>query len=243
MLGAADALARAGGVGALEEDARLTALFLWTLQSALNGEGRDGAPAPDDDSDDDAETDDDGDDADDARPAKKKKDGGYALVFDVVRRFAQLLGIDLARWQGRIIAIEKGVVRLLPVRDRARQLFGREGTAALAQQIARAPAHTLQLSLFDPDPADAPPANAARPRRRSAPSDAPAERAATTLNRVHLAMLFQASGQAEALRALLKAEQERGPDFLRLANALSALYPPQSEEKRLLDAMLLAVPR
>ena len=28
-----------------------------------------------------------------------------------------------------------------------------------------------------------------------------------------------------------------------LANALSALYPKQSEEKRLLDAMLLAIPR
>jgi len=36
---------------------------------------------------------------------------------------------------------------------------------------------------------------------------------------------------------------ERGPDYLRLANALSALYPKASEEKRLLDAMLLAVPR
>jgi hypothetical protein len=35
----------------------------------------------------------------------------------------------------------------------------------------------------------------------------------------------------------------RGPDFLRLANALSARYPRESEEKRLLDAMLLAVPR
>jgi hypothetical protein len=42
---------------------------------------------------------------------------------------------------------------------------------------------------------------------------------------------------------LLKSEQERGPDFVRLANALSALYPKDSEEKRLLDAMLLAVPR
>ena len=29
----------------------------------------------------------------------------------------------------------------------------------------------------------------------------------------------------------------------RLANALSALYPKGCEEKRLLDAMLLAVPR
>jgi hypothetical protein len=41
----------------------------------------------------------------------------------------------------------------------------------------------------------------------------------------------------------LKAETERGPDFLRLANALSALYPKDSDEKRLLDAILLAVPR
>ena len=66
---------------------------------------------------------------------------------------------------------------------------------------------------------------------------------ATTLDRVHAAMLLQAGGRANALRALLKAEQDRSPDFLRLANALSALYPKESEEKRLLDAMLLAMPR
>lgn len=34
-----------------------------------------------------------------------------------------------------------------------------------------------------------------------------------------------------------------GLDFLRFANARSALYLRESEEKRLLDAMLLAVPR
>jgi hypothetical protein len=51
------------------------------------------------------------------------------------------------------------------------------------------------------------------------------------------------TAQANALRALLKAEVDRGPDFLRLANALSALYPKDGEEKQLLDAMLLAVPR
>ena len=66
---------------------------------------------------------------------------------------------------------------------------------------------------------------------------------ATTLDRVHAAMLLQASGRSQALRNLLRAEQERSPDFLRLANALTALYPRGSEEKRLLDAMLLAVPR
>jgi hypothetical protein len=56
-------------------------------------------------------------------------------------------------------------------------------------------------------------------------------------------MLLQKGGRANALRTLLKAEQDRSPDFLRLANALSALYPKNSEEKRLIDAMLLAVPR
>jgi hypothetical protein len=66
---------------------------------------------------------------------------------------------------------------------------------------------------------------------------------ATTLDRVHAAMLLQAAGRTNALRSLLKTEIDRSPDFLRLANALSALYPKTNEEKRLLDAMLLAVPK
>lgn len=65
----------------------------------------------------------------------------------------------------------------------------------------------------------------------------------TTLDRVHTAMLLQAGGETGSLRRLLEAEKARGPEFLRLANALSALYPQGSEEKRLLDAMLLAMPR
>ncbi len=47
---------------------------------------------------------------------------------------------------------------------------------------------------------------------------------------------------ADFLRSLIKAEQERGPDFLSLANALCALYPMGCEETRLLEAMLLVVP-
>ena len=66
---------------------------------------------------------------------------------------------------------------------------------------------------------------------------------AALLDLVHAAMLFQASGRSAVLRSLLQAEQERGSDSLRLANALTALYPSGSEEKRLLDGMLLAVPR
>jgi hypothetical protein len=67
------------------------------------------------------------------------------------------------------------------------------------------------------------------------------KREATTLDRLHAAMLLQKNGQTNALRALLQAESERGSDFMRLANALSVLYPRESEEKRLLDALLVNV--
>jgi superfamily II DNA or RNA helicase len=80
-------------------------------------------------------------------------------------------------------------------------------------------------------------------KKRSGAVEPGEMRAVTTLDRVHAAMLLLADSQTHALRALLKAEQERGPEFLRLANALSALYPKDGEEKRLLDAMIQAVPK
>jgi hypothetical protein len=43
-------------------------------------------------------------------------------------------------------------------------------------------------------------------------------------------MLLQASGRTNALRAMLEAEQKNSPDFLRLANTLSALYPIALEQ-------------
>lgn len=268
VLGTAEAKARNGAAlpdrqagGALEEDARLTALFLWTLQStnveaATNGNG--------------AEDGDDADDADDddEESGSRKSPKGYSLIYDVVRRFAQPLGIHLEDWNGRIIETKKGVVRLLSVSERAKQLFGEDGASAVADRIesdARA-ARSAQLMLFPeadlPAGRQGPPPKVRGRGRRGASAgrsgsggtvsdeslrtrrDPPAGRAgATTLDRVHAAMLLQASGRANALRTLLAAEKDRGPDFLRLSNALSALYPHDSEEKRLLDAMLLAVPR
>ena len=81
------------------------------------------------------------------------------------------------------------------------------------------------------------------PARALRDEDFATRQEATTLDRVHAAMLLQSAGRSNALRPFLKAETERGSKFLRLANALSALYPKESEEKRLLDAMILAVPR
>jgi hypothetical protein len=249
VLGTAEARARNGAAGAVEEDARLTALFLWTLQATDTEEAETG----DAEEEDEERADEDDDEGGQSRGTAK----GFTLVFDVVRRFAQPLGIDLPRWEGRVTETKKGIVRLLPVAERAKQLFGQAGAEAVAASLERQGAAgpvSVQGLLF-PEMEVPAGRRATAPKARGrggrgsgkdvAVSDESlaATREATTLDRVHAAMLLQAAGRANALRALVKAEQERGPDFLRLANALSALYPKASEEKRLLDAMLLAVPR
>jgi adenine-specific DNA methylase len=281
VLGTAEAQARNSTAGALEEDARLTALFLWTLQST-NGEspsprpsprgrggesegspkrrGREIVDSPEEERGGEFE------EEEEEEEAPKKRKQGYSLIFDVVRRFAQPLGIHLPEWEGRIIETEKGVVRLLSVKERAKQLFGEESVSVagirIEEQARRDPQMKFDFALgggVDPKikgrrfKSPQPPffkggksEDFAKRGKKGAFVQGRKEgikRETTTLDRVHAAMLLQASGQTNALRALLKAEQERGPDFLRLANALSALYPKQSEEKRLLDAMLLAIPR
>ena len=223
VLGAADANAEAPLEAALEEDARLTALFLWTLQSTEPPVADEEADEPDEEA------------------VRKVAAKGFSLPFDVVRRFSQPMGIDLDAWTGRVVAQAKGAVRLLPVAERAKALFGEDGAASAADWIESDANPSCQPSLFPEGERAAP----KRPRRKSILSeDAELQaQSATALDRLHAAMLLQASGHAGALRALIVAEQERGPAFLRLANALTALYPRGCQEKRLLDAMLLAVPR
>ena len=232
VLGTAEARARNGGAGALEEDARLTALFLWTLQSATESpSSRSDAVDADDDAD--------------AVDAPRRKGGsGYSLPYDMVRLFAQPLGIDLEAWESHIIRTEKGVVRLLPVKERAERLFGAGGADAIADEIESDASPSTQGRLIPEEP----PAGRGRARRRARQVDGEpivleTREDWTTLDRVHVGMLFQATGRSQALRDLIASERERSPDFLRLSNALSALYPRGSEEKRLLDAMLLAAPR
>ena len=157
VLGTAEAQARNGLAGALEEDARLTALFLWTLQgteaSKKNGKNEE----------------------DEERVAAAAAKG-FNLPFDVVRRFAQPMGIDLDVWTGRIIGQEKGVVRLLPVAERARDLFGKDGAGAAADWIESDPNASLQQTLFPelaaaPKPGNTPPRKEDPPRRRCRTSD------------------------------------------------------------------------
>ncbi len=239
VLGTAEAQARNGGAGALEEDARLTALFLWTLQATELKLGVDTAQVE-------AEGEEIEGDEDGETSVSNRQE--YTLIYDVARRFAQPLGIHLDKWEGRIIETEKGIVRLLPVGERATQLFGDADAATMARRIeADVKAQRNYAFAFMQDAGAAPEIKTGRknlkPKSASGTNVDDGPQQVTTLDRVHAAMLLQANGQSNGLRALLKEELQRGPDFIRLANALSALYPKESEEKRLLDAMLLAVPR
>jgi adenine-specific DNA methylase len=132
VLGTAEARARDGSAGALEEDARLTALFLWTLQATTQDAEQSGDESPHSKNEEE-----EAEDEEDETATSKKKKKGLTLPFDVVRRFAQPLGIHLEAWEGRCIETEKGIARLIPVLDRARQLFGEEGADAVGDRLEK----------------------------------------------------------------------------------------------------------
>ena len=225
VLGTAEAKAQNGAAGALEEDARLTALFLWTIQATPvdNGNGNGNTleedPHPDPLPEGEGNSD---DDEEDTSPKRKPK--GLSLIYDVVRRFAQPLGIHLEEWDGRIIETEKGVVHLIPVLDRAEQLFGEAGTSLTADRIEAQAKRNPQAAFDFMVPESAVPEIKGRGKRRPLTPSPPAplpkgegrrassppaplpevegslsHRGATTLDRVHAAMLLQSSGRTNAL--------------------------------------------
>lgn len=98
-----------------EEDARLTALWLWTLRAAANGEGRKETEPEELEGEDEGE-----------ETAGSKKLAGLALDYDTARKLAQALGAhleDLGR-PGGIVEVKKGVARLLSVSERRKALLG-----------------------------------------------------------------------------------------------------------------------
>ena len=106
----------------LEPDARLTAMWLWTL-GANAGESN-GKPSED-----------------------KVTATGYTLAFDVARKIAQGLGIHLEDSES-IVEVKGDAARLLPASERTRHLFGKdEATAASAR--GRKKKKGKQRSLFE----------------------------------------------------------------------------------------------
>jgi len=199
-----------------EEDARLTAMWLWTLGTG-NGKAAGGA---DDEAEQEADDEDSG--------GKKKAGSGYALEFDTARKIAQCLGAHLESLQS-VVAVEGETARLLPVTERTKALFGKDEGDAPAGRKKK----SKQLRLaFDEELEQAEAAGGWG--QKGAPKVGE-----TVLDRVHQTMILFAAGRSEAMRRFL-VEEGVGRDgrFWTLAQALSALYPAGSDERRWVDGVL-----
>jgi len=203
----------------LGEDARLTAMWLWTLA----------APGGDDVASDDGDDADTSDDDDDGAPTKKTKSAaGFTLEYDAARKIAQGLGCKLETLP-HLVEVKGDKARLLAVAERARHIFGKDAQNQIA---APKSARKKQLGLQFSDPQEEI-ANAGW-----GDLQAPAA-GITTLDRIHQAMLLFAAGRSEGLKRFLVddgAGQEQ--QFWKLAQAMSALYPSGTDEKRWVDGVL-----
>ncbi|HEX8109032.1 MAG TPA: DUF1156 domain-containing protein [Kofleriaceae bacterium] len=195
----------------LEADARLTAMWLWTLAGGVSAAAAN--EGDDEEALNEASNDEDGD-----------AQGRYLLEFDAARKIAQGLGARLEEL-GTLVAIEGPTARLLPVADRARHLLRRSDVAPVRGR--KGGARQAEMFAVEQDAA-------ARPE-----SDRLPEPGRTMLDRLHQAMLLFASGRADALRRfLVDTGVGQQAALWRLAQALAALYPSGSDEKRWVEGVL-----
>jgi adenine-specific DNA methylase len=217
-----------------EEDARMTALFLWTLQATkTNGNGKKKAEVTE-------ETDDETGEGEGEEKSKKAK-AGFSMPFDTFIRITRPMGIHYAALEGRIIEIEKGVVRLLPVKERTEQLLG-EAAQRPGIEISLEDVRQLELGILEKRREEA--TLPSKPKRgqkaKAIPGKAAEEANFTVLDRIHRAMLLFGLGRSTLLRQVLETEQREGKRFERLALALNALYPEGSDERRMLEGVQAA---
>ncbi|MGB3264567.1 MAG: DUF1156 domain-containing protein [Microcoleus sp.] len=214
-----------------EEDARLTAMWLWTLSSG-GGEtskmtvpqsggktGKMSVPQEEEDvSDDDEES-----------TGKKAKITGFGLEYDTARKIAQGLGANLENLTS-LVQVKGDKARLLPVSERSSYLFGKNAGQA---PVKRPKKQHKQLSLFDT------PENTADEVSEDWGDTNIENQGKTVLDRIHQTMILFAAGRSEALKRFL-VDDGVGSDkrFWTLAQSLSALYPTGTEEKRWVDGVL-----
>jgi hypothetical protein len=198
-----------------EEDARLTAMWLWTL-NAGNTDAANGDSSEEEEADDEPEG-----------GAKKAKPTGFVLEYDAARKIAQGLGAHLEDL-GSLVEVSGDKARLLLVGERARHLFGKdEGHVAPAKK-KKVPQLDLFKVLEDADGAETTFGETIVERQGK-----------TVLDRIHQSMILFAAGRSEALKRFLVEEGVgRDPRFWSLSQALSALYPTHTVEKRWIDGVL-----
>jgi len=200
---------------AFEEDARLTAMWLWTLNSGVSDPGNTEISV-DDVSDDDSDS-----------SVAKGHFTGFVLEYDAARKIAQGLGAHLEDMRS-LVEIKGDSARLLPVAERALALFGKDEGHTVPAKKTKAPQMDLFKALEETDHGEA-----------SFGEPAVARHGATVLDRIHQSMILFASGRSAALKRFL-VEEGVGEDgrFWSLAQALSALYPTATIEKRWIDGVL-----
>ena len=121
----------------LEPDARLTAMWLWTLgaSSSASGNGN-GHPDPEDE----------GEEEDTEDKTTPEKISGFLLEFDAARKIAQGLGIHLEKIPS-VVEVKGDKARLLPVAERTKYLFGKD-SAEPATTKKKPKKKDTQLTLF-----------------------------------------------------------------------------------------------
>lgn len=221
-----------------EEDARLTALFLWTLQATkTNGtQGKAEGSRLRAEGDNEEEQEEPGEE--DQNPKKPK--AGFTMPFDTFIRITRPMGIHYPALEGRVLEIEKGVVRLLPIKERTEELLG-EAAQRPGIEISLEDFRQLELGLVEKKRTEAALPTKPKKGKQATPGRPLAEATFTTLDRIHRAMLLFSMGRSTLLRQVLETEMRQGKRFERLALALNALYPDGSEERRMLEGVQAAM--
>jgi hypothetical protein len=208
-----------------DPDARLTAMWFWTLSRK-----DDGAPTKDESAD---GSEGDGYDDEEGGSRKGGTSSGFVLEYDAARKIAQGLGAHLEQL-ATVVEVKSDKARLVPVSERAKHLFGKDETNGQRKPAKRGK-KSKQPGLFDELGE-----HVSEPGISATGGDfGTIQAGATVLDRLHQSMILFAAGRSEALKRFL-GEEGVGKDsrFWRLAQALSALYPAGTEEKRWVDGVL-----
>ena len=193
-----------------EEDARLTAMWLWTLRSPdTNGKATEA-------------------EEDDGNAQSTVK--GYSLEYDAARKIAQGLGAHLESLV-HLVEVKGETATLLSAGERTGYLFGKDATYVprlrrrnAERQLTFDFAHALED--VEEESGLLPGSLSARP-------------GATILDQLHQSMILFGAGRGEALKRFLVDEGVgQNSLFWRLAQSLSSLYPPASNEKRWVDGVM-----
>jgi len=211
-----------------EEDARLTAMWLWTLNANASDTGAAQIAEESDDDDDDT--------------GSKSSKRGFALEYDAARKIAQGLGAHLEQL-AHLVEVKGSEARLLPVSERGGYLFGKQPTAIEQVKGKKAKAKNKQANifeLFDSTGTDSGDVPAQGFSVEAIAPDLQVSAGKSVLDRIHQCMILFATGQSDSLRRFL-VEEGIGRDerFWKLAQALSALYPQGTDEKRWVDGVLV----